>query len=334
MSRAVREELAHHRTDDPVERRAEAAALCLGAGSLEVRGAGHPTGSGPCWVIATSLGAVARRLHRVLTEDVGVRPGIEVHEPGGLRTATEYRLVLPLPSPVRPPTGLLLPDVLDGERVGDDASGLQATSTSSFVYPALGVLPSTAVRRGWLRGASMASLSVSRPGRPAHLELAAPDRRAAETLRGLLEAFGAPSARAVPRASNAYRLIVKSGDQIGAVLAAVGAHHAFLVRDLRRLERGLRSVANRAANADRANLDRSARAAARLVGDVHAALATLAPEDLSHELRETALARIANPGSTLGEVGSLLDPPVGRATVHRRLRRLLSLAAAAEPSEG
>jgi DNA-binding protein WhiA len=168
--------------------------------------------------------------------------------------------------------------------------------------------------------------------------MAAPGDLEADAVVEILAELGATSARVIRRALRdgrvRHRVVVKSGEQIGVVLAGLGAHRAFLERDLRRLERGLRSEANRAANADRANLDRAATAAARQVAAINAALDRLEPDSLPDDIRQTALARIANPGATLGQVGALLDPPVGRSAVHRRIRRLLATGAtdAAEPA--
>jgi cell division protein WhiA len=310
MSTAIREELAHHEVTDVVERRAEAAALCRFAGALHLAG-----GSGRrSWVVTTRSGAVARRLRRTLVDDLGIRPSIEVHRPAGLRAVSEYRLSFPLSAGAHDALGLL------------DDRGAPRPEPPTLTGPV--------ARRGWIRGAALATLAVSAPGRAAHLELGAPNGLLADHLAGLLRGFGAPGARSNRRGTagpGRYRVVVKSGEELGAVLAGLGAHHAFLERDLRRLERGLRSDANRAANADRANLDRAATAAARQVADIHDALQRCDPADLPAEVRATALARLANPESSLGEVGALLDPPVARGTVHRRIARLLSLAEEGSP---
>ena len=324
MSLAVREELAHVDSDEADERRTEAAALCRHAGSLHIRGPHGWEAAGPRWIVSTPLGAVARRLHRTLVEDIGIRPGIEVHQAGGLQRRSLYRLVLDLSAPDGAVAALSL---VDGDR--------RPVAT-------VPVLATPAQRRGWLRGAAMAGLSLSAPGQPAHLEIVAPDAAFAELLRESLRSLGAPSARAGVRSRRGgdtgpheqYRVVLKSGEQVGAVLAALGAHHAFLDRDLRRLERNLRSAANRAANADRANLDRATRAAARQVAAVSLALDVVPADDVPEDVRSTALARMANPGASLGEIGALLDPPVGRATVHRRLRRLLTMAGEGSPGDG
>jgi DNA-binding protein WhiA len=128
------------------------------------------------------------------------------------------------------------------------------------------------------------------------------------------------------------RVVVKSGADVAAVLARVGAHGTFLRWEDARLRRELRGEANRAANAVRANVSRAVTASSRHVADIERALATADWDELPAEVTATALARLANPEASLAEVGALLDPPVGKATVHRRLRRLTALRAEDSPA--
>ena len=121
-------------------------------------------------------------------------------------------------------------------------------------------------------------------------------------------------------------MVLKSGERIGALLVAVGASQAFLTWDERRLRRQLRNDANRLANADAANLRRSSDASAAQVAALEAAIAAAGWDALDDELRAIALARLANPEASLAELGQLVDPPVGKSAVHRRLARLQRLA--------
>jgi cell division protein WhiA len=121
--------------------------------------------------------------------------------------------------------------------------------------------------------------------------------------------------------------VVKSGATIGELLTTMGATGAFLAWDERRLRRQLRSDATRLANADAANLRRTIDAAAMQVRAVETVVAELGWEALDEPLRAVALARLANPEASLSELGELVDPPVAKSVVHRRLRRLEELAA-------
>ncbi|CAN5236321.1 DNA-binding protein WhiA [soil metagenome] len=299
----VREELAHLSTGRECCREAETAALLRIGGTLELRG-------GRSWgdvelVVATDSGAVARRLHASLLALGGDRPDVEAHAPHGLRTATRYRVRLAGATALLGRLGML------------DAWG-------SLTREPPGALTARACdAAGYLRGALMAAGSISDPRRPPHLEVTAEDKPAARHVAGMLRRVGASRARPAEHGDR-WRVVVKSGEQIGAILARVGAHGAFLRWDDARFRRELRGAANRAANADRANLTRVVAASARQTAGIERVVGAVGWDALPDELAEVALARLANPEASLAELGGLLDPPAGKATVHRRLERILT----------
>jgi cell division protein WhiA len=298
---AVREELAHTEPGRSCCRLAEASALMRTGGQLLLRGGGSGVGH----ELDTPVGAVARRLRATLQEVLDLQPEVEVHQPSGLRATVRYRVRL------------------DGQPQALEALGL----TDGEGRPRPGVA-SELLRRScdevaYVRGALMGAGSVSDPRQPPHLELLAPGERTASDLARLLRRCGGPGARSSAH-GDGWRVVVKSGRAIGAVLARVGAHTAFLAWDGERLRRELRAEANRAANADRANLQRTVTASGRHVEVIQRAIAQPTWSEVPDDLRAVALARLANPEASLAELGRLLDPPVGKATVHRRLERLLA----------
>ena len=304
----VREELAHLPVGPACCQDAETAALVRHAGALLRHGGGPADGASQTrHVVVLTTNAVVRRLHATLTARHGVRPVVEVHEPTALRPTT-YRLLLPAPAePVLRALGVL------------DRHGRPTDRP-----------PGTLVRRphdaaAYVRGALMAAGSVSDPRQAAHLEIRAAGAGSALLLRALVTRCGGTGARALQRADG-WRVVCKSGADIGAVLARAGAHAAFLRWDGARLERELRGAANRSVNADRANLARAVGAAERQIAAIEALVTRWGWQSLPDDLRTTALARVANPEASLAELGALHDPPVGKAAVHRRLTRLAALA--------
>jgi len=299
---ALREELAHVAVSRSCCEDAELSGLLRLGGSVTLSGAGLG------FALETTSGAVARRARDLLGRlaarlgaDVGIR--VEVHRPGGLHPATRYRLVLTGPSPVLGHLGVL-------DRDGRPSEGVAAERSRAACDAA-----------AYIRGALMAAGSLSDPGAPAHLEVRAPGEPTALAVARLLGRLGGPGARA-QRHDERWRVVLKSGAQVGAVLARAGAHGTFLLADGARLTRELRSEANRAANAERANIARAVTASSRQVAAIDRAVGTAAWSRLPPEVAATALARLANPEASLAELGQMLDPPVGKATVHRRLARL------------
>jgi DNA-binding protein WhiA len=300
----VRDELAHVPLVGGTPTLHEASGLLRVAGSLVLSGGGFGFGA----TLRTASGPVARRLRAALLS-LGAEPEVEVHRPGGLHRTAGYRVrVEGGDAPVLRALGLL------------DAQG----HPSPARQPARDG-PAEEVR-AYVRGAVMGAGSFSDPRGAAHAEVSVPSEGAGTHLAALLGVTGAPGARCAAH-GDGWRVVWKSGPQIGTVLAALGAHTAFLEWDDGRLRRELRGEANRVANADRANLTRAVGAATRHVEAIERLVSAVGWEGLPEGLRGVALARVTNPEASLTELGALLDPPVGKSAVHRRLAALGELAA-------
>lgn len=305
FTEAVRQELANRPLGETAEVAAELAALYRFGGRL-LRSGGDPSVR---LTLTSTSGAVARRAFRLLQHRYGIRAQLAVRAPGGVRTRSTYEVRLADAHRVAADLGLVDAAGRPLRRVPDDLDTVQTAA--------------------YLRGALLASGSLSAPGRPAHLEFRAGSVTVAE---GLCTLIGqASTGHAVPVADARDRVVCKSGAAIGELLVLVGAPGAFMRWDERRFRHQLRNEANRLANADAANVNRTIRAASTQVQGVEEALERVGLDGLDHDLREVALARLANPASSLQEIGELLDPPVGKSTVHRRLSRLLRLAAERPP---
>ena len=169
-----------------------------------------------------------------------------------------------------------------------------------------------------LRGVVLIGGSLSAPDRPVHVELSGvPDAVAPLVIGALSQVL--PSVRPFHDPSR-RRVVLKSGESVADLLAVLGATRAFLTFDDRRLRRQLRGEANRLANADAANLARIARSAGAQIDAIEVAVEREGWQVFDQDLRETALARLANPSASITELAELLG--VARATLHRRLRRV------------
>lgn len=240
--------------------------------------------------------AVARRGLQLVQRALGVRPRLSAISTGARRPhGPAYRVALPL-------------DVVRGREAGrGPRPAARATDEDHDVETA-----------ALLRGIVLVSGSLSAPDRPVHLELSGVADRVAPLFIAALEQVieGAHPVHDPRR----HRVVLKSGDAVADLLAALGATRAFLTFDDRRLRRQLRGEANRLANADAANLARVARSAGSQVDAIERAVAHAGWEVFEHDLRETALARLANPSASVTELAQLLGVP--RATLHRRLSRV------------
>jgi len=304
FTETVRQELASLSIGSDAETWAELAGLARCAGRLTVVGGSGELEGRRRLTIASTSGAVARRVYALLQQRFGLRPELAVRAAGGVHRRATYEVRL-------------------AEATEHVAVDLGLLDDHGRLVAGLPVGPGERHVAAITRGAVLACASFSAPGRAPHLELVPGSASAAQGIADLLSSeLDAP----VPViGEDPHRVVLKSGERIGEVLVLIGATNAFLRWDEHLMRRQLRAEANRLANADAANLRRTIDAASDQVRAVEAVIDDLGWDALDDELREVALARLANPGASLQEVGRLLDPPVGKSAVHRRLRRLVEL---------
>ncbi|MEX0869759.1 MAG: DNA-binding protein WhiA [Nitriliruptoraceae bacterium] len=301
----VRQEIARQPLGRLDNARAELAGIVRVAGTLTLT----PGSTRVQLDMQSGSGAVARRTHALIERCLESRPELLVRAPARGRGSSTFRV-----------------RVSSAGRKPAEVLGL-VDATGRLLDGSVDAL-ADAAPTAWLRGAFLAGGSVSHPGRPPHLELVFTDAVVAQAAATRIRILTNVRAHVVADRARARRsrVVLKSGAVIGDLLVRFGAAQAFLAWDDRRLRHQLRADATRLANADTANLRRSIDASARQVRTVERAVATVGWDAFDEDLRDVALARLANPALSLAELGELLDPPVGKSTVRRRLDRIAALA--------
>jgi len=294
----VREELATIAPERECDRRAELSALFHSAGSLHLRGAGD-------WGLHLDLGsgAAARRAFALLRES-GLRSEIRTYRRQAFDTATRYQLHV---------AGDL--DALDVLV----AAGVVDRRHAPLERPPRKVVARSCCRAAYLRGAFLGGGSLTL-GRSPHLELRTASAESAALLAQLAHAEGVELATA-ERATHAIAY-AKSWEAIESLLSVMGAAETVLALEERAVVAETRSQANRLANADHANLVRTNRTARRQI----AAIRRLDLDAVPDPLRDVAELRLRHPDAPLRELAARAEPPLTKAAVHRRLRRLEELA--------
>ncbi len=297
-SEDVREELATIAPARECDRRAELSALFHSAGSLHLRGAGD-------WGLHLDLGsgASARRAFALLRES-GLTSEIRTYRQQAFETATRYQLhVAGEPEALR---------VLA-------AAGVVDRRHAPLERPPRRVVARSCCRSAYLRGSFLGAGSASL-GRSPHVELRTASAESAALLVRLARAEGVElSAAERTTHSVAY---AKSWETIESLFASMGAAETVLALEERAVLAGTRGRANRLANADHANLVRTSRSARVQIE----AIARLDLGSLDDPLREAAELRLRHPTAPLSELATRSDPPSTKASLHRRLRRLVELA--------
>jgi len=163
--------------------------------------------------------------------------------------------------------------------------------------------------------------SLSGPRSP-HLELRTTSLEGAEFLRSVAADV---KVGVLDRGRHAIAY-AKGMDAIETLLAAAGATDTVLALEERAVVAATRAEANRLANADHANLVRTSRAAQVQLEAVRALRAAGRLESLPERLHEVARLRLRHPSLSLRELAARCDPPSTKASVHRRLHKLVELA--------
>jgi len=300
-SEELRNELAHVALGRDCDRLAELSALVHTTGSVHLRGRGDVSVH-----LDVASAAVARRGFRLLS-GFGVSSEIRTYARHAFDRSTRFQL-----------------HVGGGDRALQllHEAGVLDRRLAPLEVPPKRVVARACCRGAYLRGALLGSGSFSGPRSP-HLEI----RRASAEAARFLASLGAREGAELGVLDRGRHAIAyaKGAEPIAQILAAAGAGGTVLGLEEQGVLGATRGQANRLANADHANLVRTARAAhvqllaARFLRD------TGRLEGLPAPLREIAVLRLDHPALPLVELALRCDPPTTKATAHRRLRTLVRL---------
>ncbi|MDD5945827.1 MAG: DNA-binding protein WhiA [Clostridia bacterium] len=186
------------------------------------------------------------------------------------------------------------------------------------------VVNSVCCKRAYIRGAFLASGSISDPEKMYHLEFACSDEDYSESLKELINSFGL-DAKTVKRKEH-YIVYLKEGEQIVDLLNIMEAHKALMDLENIRILKDMRNNVNRKVNCETANLSKTVSAAVRQTEDIELILERMDLSQLPQSLSDIARLRLEYPDASLKELGQLLSPPVGKSGVNHRLRKLADIA--------
>lgn len=209
--------------------------------------------------------------------------------------------------------------VLEALKICDTAGHLMMRHLTDPV-----LIKNSCCKRAYLRGCYMAVGSMSDPYKSYHLELVCGLQEQAEQLLKILHDFSLDAKMIIRKK---YHVVyMKEGENIADFLNITEAHKALMEFENTRIYKGMRNMVNRKVNCEAANITKTVNAATRQVEDIRLIREKMGLEGLPEPLRQMAYVRLENPQASLGELGKLLDPPVGKSGVNHRLRKLGELA--------
>lgn len=186
------------------------------------------------------------------------------------------------------------------------------------------VIQNSCCKRAFIRGAFLASGSMSEPKKTYHYEIVAPNEPKARQIQEIINTFDI-DAKIVIR-KNHFVVYVKEGSQIVDLLNVMEAHVSLMNLENVRILKEMRNSINRQVNCEAANINKTVQAATKQIDDIIYIREQIGFSELSEGLEEIALLRIEYPEASLKELGALLNPPIGKSGVNHRLRKLSILA--------
>lgn len=194
------------------------------------------------------------------------------------------------------------------------------------------VIRENCCKRAFLRGAFLASGSMSDPEKFYHFEVACATRKKAEQIQKIMQCFGL-DAKIVQR-KKAHVVYLKEGAQIVDALNVMEAHVALMELENVRILKEMRNSVNRKVNCEMANINKTVSAAFKQIEDIKYIQETKGLDKLPEGLKDMALTRLSYPEASLKELGSLLTPSVGKSGVNHRLRKLSEMAEELRAKQG
>jgi hypothetical protein len=302
LAEDVRNELASIAPARRCDTLAEISALFHTAGSLHLRGHGELA-----FHLDVSASSVARRAFSLL-RGLDVESEIRTYRQRAFDRPNRYQLHV---------TGGAATVAVLRE------AGIVGRGGRPLSRPPMRVVGRPCCRSAYVRGALLGAGSVSGP-RAAQLEMRFADLDGAEFLVRVA-AHDDVILRARERRTHAAAF-TRNAETVADTLALAGASDAALAIDEQAVVGAARAAANRLANADHANLVRTAQAAHGQLRAVERLEERGELGTLPGELQEIAALRRKHPALSFRELGAKCDPRASKAAVQRRLARLIQLA--------
>ncbi len=178
-------------------------------------------------------------------------------------------------------------------------------------------------RRSFLRGAFLGSGSASAQN-SYHFEI---ETHYHDLARDILQLFRDEEilARTVMRKSS-HVIYIKDSEEIADALAALGATDAALELYSIKIEKDMKNQVNRRVNCENANMTKTANTAAAQIVAINKVLASPMAADLTEGVLELAHLRLQNPEASLSELADMMEKPISKSGVSRRLQKIIDLA--------
>ena len=186
------------------------------------------------------------------------------------------------------------------------------------------VIQKECCKRAFIRGAFLATGSISDPEKFYHFEIVCSNMEKATQLQKIIRNFNI-DAKTVERKKH-FVVYIKEGAGIVGILNVMEAHVSLMELENVRIIKEMRNSVNRKVNCETANLNKIVSASVKQVEDIIFIRDSVGLSYLTESLEEIARVRLENQDASLKELGSMLNPQVGKSGVNHRLRKISEIA--------
>lgn len=189
----------------------------------------------------------------------------------------------------------------------------------------LPVVEDECCKTAFLRGAFLASGSVTDPAKAYHLEFATNHRSVSrEAYTFIHEVLGFYPKNA--QRGGGQVLYLKNSELISDCLTFLGAPISAMGIMEARLEKELNNKVNRRCNCDEANTSKVVEAAQEQLLAIRTLRQKGLTENLPPKLLQALTAREENPEASLTELALLMQPPISKPAMNHRLKKLVQMS--------
>lgn len=187
------------------------------------------------------------------------------------------------------------------------------------------IIRSKCCRKSYLRGLFLGSGTMTDPKKAYQLEYICNTEILAGDVRKLINTFTDLSPKIIARGKS-HIVYIQEAEQVGDMLNLMGAHNQFFVLEDIRMMKNARGMANRIANCDNANMDKTLNAAEKQIAAIRKIESAKGLGSLPSKLREAAETRLAHPDISLQELADMMDPPLKKSGLNHRLQKIIEIA--------
>ncbi|MBQ7740990.1 MAG: DNA-binding protein WhiA [Eubacterium sp.] len=181
-----------------------------------------------------------------------------------------------------------------------------------------------ACHNAFLAGVFLSCGTVSSPEKDYHMEFIAPFLNLTKSFVTFLREM-----ELEPKLTNrkGYHIIYfKGSEMIEDCLYIMGASASMFEMMNIKIVKEIRNSANRRANCETANIEKTVAAAAPQIAAIMKIKKKKGLKFLSPSLREMAEMRLQNPDVSLSELAEMFNPPISRSGANHRLQRIMKIA--------